>query len=67
MDSGSSLKAESDIGKISADLASSVQCTVEAESELGHIAGAAGGKQDYNGGGPLVTLTTQIGAISVNN
>lgn len=66
MDSGSSLKAESDIGKISADLASSVQCTVVAESELGHIAGAAGGKQDYNGGGPLVSLTTQIGAISVN-
>ncbi|AIQ59251.1 hypothetical protein [Paenibacillus borealis] len=68
MDNGSSLKATSDIGKISADLASSVQCTVEANSELGHIAGAASGKQqDYNGGGPLVSLTTQIGAISVNN
>ena len=63
----SSLKARSDIGKITADLADSLQCTVEANSELGHIAGAVDGKQqDYNGGGPLVSLTTQIGAISVN-
>lgn len=67
MESGSSLKAKSDIGKISAGLSGSVQCTVKADSELGHIAGiAAGERQDYNGGGPLVSLTTQIGAISVN-
>ncbi|WNS44762.1 hypothetical protein [Paenibacillus sp. MMS20-IR301] len=67
MESGSSLKARSDIGRITADLDHSLQCTVKADSELGHIAGAEAGKpQDYNGGGPLVSLTTQIGAISVN-
>jgi hypothetical protein len=68
MDNGSSLKATSDIGKITVELADSVQCTVEAKSELGHIAGAESGKQQkYGGGGPLVSLTTQIGAISINN
>ncbi|WP_339218327.1 hypothetical protein [Paenibacillus sp. FSL H8-0332] len=67
MNQGSSLKAKSDIGRISADLSASTECTVKARSELGHISGANNGKsKDYNGGGPLVSLTTQIGAISVN-
>lgn len=67
MNQGSSLKAKSDIGRISADLSASTECTVKARSELGHISGADNGKsKDYNGGGPLVSLTTQIGAISVN-
>ncbi|KAI7243742.1 hypothetical protein KC345_g12164 [Hortaea werneckii] len=67
LNSGSRLKVKSDIGKITADLADSLQCTIEAKSELGHIAGALSGEQqDYNGGGPLISLNTQIGAISVN-
>ncbi|WP_405114189.1 hypothetical protein MHH28_09290 [Paenibacillus sp. FSL K6-1217] len=67
MNQGSSLKAKSDIGRISADLSASTECTVKARSELGHISGADNGKsKDYNGGGPLMSLTTQIGAISVN-
>ncbi|MEK5031672.1 hypothetical protein MKY96_09520 [Paenibacillus sp. FSL R7-0302] len=66
MTKGSSLKAKSDIGRISADLSASTACTVKASSELGHISGADNGTpKDYNGGGPLVSLTTQIGAISV--
>lgn len=67
MDSGSSLKAKSGIGRISAELADSLPCTVKASSELGHISGTGDGKtRDFNGGGPLITLNTQIGAISVN-
>lgn len=67
MDSGSSLKAKSEIGRISADLADSLPCTVKASSELGNISGTGDGKtRDFNGGGPLITLSTQIGAISVN-
>lgn len=66
MDSGSSLKAKSEVGRISAELADSLPCTVEASSELGHISGTGDGKtRDFNGGGPLITLSTQIGAISV--
>lgn len=65
MTSGSSLKASSDVGAIKASLASGLSCTVKASSDLGGISGVSKGKQDYNGGGPLLTLTTEIGAISV--
>lgn len=49
MKNSSSLKAKSDIGKISASLDSSLKCTVEASSELGHISGTGSGKLDLNG------------------
>ncbi|AIQ47888.1 hypothetical protein R70723_19760 [Paenibacillus sp. FSL R7-0273] len=65
METGSSLKASSAIGAIKAHLASSLNCTVKASSELGGISGVADGKQDYNEGGPLLSLSTEIGAISV--
>ncbi|MBW4081370.1 hypothetical protein [Paenibacillus sp. S150] len=65
MKSGSSLKASSDIGNITADLDSGLKCTVSAKSELGHIAGTGSGKTDFNGGGPLLSLSTQIGSITV--
>ncbi|WP_042203587.1 DUF4097 family beta strand repeat-containing protein [Paenibacillus camerounensis] len=65
METGSSLKASSDIGAIKASLAAGLKCTVKASSELGSVSGAAEGKQDYNGGGPLLSLSTEIGAISV--
>lgn len=67
MDSGSSLKAKSDVGMITASLASGLKCTVAASSELGQISGTASGKQDFNGGGPLLSLSTEIGSISVIN
>ncbi|MEK4059005.1 MULTISPECIES: hypothetical protein [Paenibacillus] len=67
MKNGSSLKAKSDIGKISASLDSSLKCTVEASSELGHISGTGSGKHDLNGGGPLLSLSTEIGSISIQN
>lgn len=67
MKSGSSLKAKSDIGMITASLGSDLKCTVSASSELGSITGTSAGKQDFNGGGPLLSLSTEIGAISVKN
>lgn len=65
MNNGSSLKASSEIGAIKASLAGKLHCTVKADSELGAISGVTAGKQDYNGGGPLLSLSTEIGAISV--
>lgn len=65
MTSGGSLTASSDIGAIKASLASGLNCTVKASSDLGTISGVSEGKQDYNGGGPLLSLSTEIGAISV--
>ncbi|WP_342435974.1 DUF4097 family beta strand repeat-containing protein [Paenibacillus sp. FSL L8-0436] len=67
MKNSSSLKAKSDIGKISASLDSSLKCTVEASSELGHISGTGSGKLDLNGGGPLLSLSTEIGSISIQH
>ncbi|MNC33964.1 hypothetical protein D3C75_823760 [compost metagenome] len=65
MKAGSSLKAHSDIGKVIADLDSSLKCTVSAKSELGQITGTGAGKTDIKGGGPLLSLSTQIGSITV--
>ncbi|UQZ32142.1 hypothetical protein C2I18_00385 [Paenibacillus sp. PK3_47] len=67
MQKGSSLKASSNIGTVSADLAANLQCTVEAKSDLGEISGTGKGRQDFNGGGPLLSLSTDIGSISVQN
>lgn len=65
MESGSSLKAKTDVGSLSAVLDDDVKCSLEATSELGHISGVTNGKADFNGGGPLISLTSQIGAITV--
>lgn len=65
MTSHSSLTASSDVGAIKTTLASGLKCTVKASSELGAISGVSKGKQDYNGGGPLLALSTEIGAITV--
>ncbi|QSF42962.1 hypothetical protein [Paenibacillus tianjinensis] len=67
MTSGSSLTASSDVGAIKTTLASGLKCTVKASSELGAISGVSKGKQDYNGGGPLLALSTEIGAITVRD
>lgn len=65
MESESSLKARSDIGKITADLSSGLKCTVSTKSELGQITGSGSEKKEMNGGGPLISLSTQIGSITV--
>ncbi|MHA6529285.1 hypothetical protein [Paenibacillus sp. BAC0078] len=67
MEPGSSLNVKSEIGKITASLASNLKCTVEASSELGQITGTSKGKKEFNGGGPLLSLSTQIGSIAVQN
>lgn len=67
MQSSSSLKASSSLGAITASLAPDLNCTVEAKSDLGQISGIGKGKQDLNGGGPLLSLSTDIGSISVQN
>lgn len=65
MESGSSLKAKTDVGSLSAVLDDDVKCSVEAKSELGHITGVTNGKADFNGGGPLLSLSSEIGSITV--
>ncbi|MDQ0192754.1 hypothetical protein [Paenibacillus wynnii] len=67
MKAKSSLKVKTDIGSISASLAKSLQCSLEIESELGVINGAEDGKSEINGGGPLISLSSSIGAITIDN
>jgi len=67
MKDGSSFKARTEVGSLTAVLAESLKCTLEAKSELGSITGAAGGTKELNGGGPLISLSTQIGAITIQN
>lgn len=63
--SGSSLTSTSQVGSITAALPDDLQYSLETSSELGQITGADKGTSDVNGGGPLITLSTQIGAIRV--
>ncbi|WP_313637787.1 hypothetical protein [Paenibacillus sp.] len=65
MKNDSSLKAKTNVGSLSAVLADGLKCSVEAESDLGQIKGVEGGKTDINGGGPLLSLSSDIGAITV--
>lgn len=61
----SSLKVKTDVGSIHATLADDLACTLKLDSELGIISGASKGSSDIHGGGPLITLSSSIGAISV--
>ncbi|MRN56775.1 hypothetical protein [Paenibacillus monticola] len=65
MKNGSSLKVKSDIGSLTAILANDLKCSLDIESELGQITGATNGTSELGGGGPLLSLSTQIGAITV--
>lgn len=60
------LEANTNIGSLSASLADSLKCSLETKSELGVITGAVDGKSDINGGGPLITLTSSLGAITID-
>ena len=62
---GSSLKASAEVGSIIATLPSSLAYSLKTETDLGKVTGAAKGKSDINGGGPLLTLTTSVGFIKV--
>ena len=64
---GSSLKATTDVGNLTAKLPSSLAYKLKTETDLGKVTGAVKGKSDINGGGPLITLTTSVGIITVNN
>lgn len=66
MDGSSSLKVEVAVGSIDVTLANSVQCNLTAESDVGHIKGVSKGTNEINGGGPLLSLTSNIGSINVN-
>lgn len=66
MAAGSSLKAKTDVGSLNAVLSKSLQCNLVTKSELGPISGAASGESEINGGGPLLSLSSSIGAISVD-
>lgn len=66
IDPDSSLKVKTDIGSLTASLEKSLKCTLDTKSELGVITGAVKGKSDVNGGGPLISLNTSIGALTVD-
>ena len=65
MDSKSSLTAKTDVGSIKAILAEALQCSLEVNSEIGRAIGVPKGKSDINGGGALISLTSEIGSITV--
>ncbi|MDR0269188.1 DUF4097 family beta strand repeat-containing protein [Paenibacillus sp.] len=61
----SSLKAKTDVGSIHASFADQLSCTLETDSDIGLVSGASKGKQDINGGGPLVALSSSVGNITI--
>jgi hypothetical protein len=65
MDSGSELQAKTDVGSVTATLDPSLACDLETSSELGEINGAAKGRSERGGGGPLIALGTSIGSVTV--
>lgn len=65
MKEDSSLKVRTEVGAIVANLAESLQCSLETKTEVGSITGATKGKSDINGGGPLLSLTSSVGSIMV--
>ncbi|MHA0857506.1 hypothetical protein [Paenibacillus sp. CMAA1364] len=67
MDSKSTLSAKTDVGSIKAILAEQLKCTIEAKSDVGQVVGAPKGKSERNGGGPLLSLTSSVGAVTVEN
>ncbi|WP_379129808.1 DUF4097 family beta strand repeat-containing protein [Paenibacillus sp. sgz500958] len=66
MAEGSSLKAKTDVGSLTAILPESMGCDLETSSELGAITGADSGTSKLNGGGPLLSLSSKIGSITVH-
>ncbi|CAM4478793.1 hypothetical protein U9M73_12700 [Paenibacillus phoenicis] len=65
LDTGGQLQAITDVGSITATLDPSLACDLETSSELGEVIGAAKGRSERGGGGPLVALETSIGSITV--
>ncbi|OAB36789.1 hypothetical protein PMSD_10770 [Paenibacillus macquariensis subsp. defensor] len=65
MDDDSRLEVKTDVGSIHANLAESLQVSLETDSEVGSITGAPRGTSDINGGGPLLSLSTSVGSITI--
>ncbi|OAB45675.1 DUF4097 family beta strand repeat-containing protein [Paenibacillus antarcticus] len=65
MEADSRLEAKTEVGSIHANLAESLQVSLETESEIGSITGAPKGASDINGGGPLLSLSTSVGSITI--
>ncbi|OBZ18409.1 hypothetical protein A8L34_02140 [Bacillus sp. FJAT-27264] len=66
LNEGSSLKAKTDVGPITATLAGGLNYSLEVGSEIGQIKGATKGKSKVGNGGPLVSLSSDVGAITVH-
>ncbi|MGG1879482.1 hypothetical protein ABDI30_18175 [Paenibacillus cisolokensis] len=65
IESGSALKATTDVGTITAKLPPDASYSLRITTDLGRVSGASKGKSDVNGGGPLITLTSSVGSITV--
>jgi hypothetical protein len=65
MESGSNLNVETEVGSIRVILDGTVQCSLKVDSDLGRVVGAPKGKSELNGGGPILSLTSAVGAITV--
>lgn len=64
---GTQLKASTEVGTVTAILPANLAYTLKTATDLGKVSGAAKGKTDINGGGPLLSLQTSLGSISVEN
>ena len=63
----SSLSAKVELGNLVAKVPSTLPSEVEATTELGELTGIDKEGVKLNGGGPLITLTTSVGNITVSH
>ncbi|WP_410771936.1 hypothetical protein [Fontibacillus sp. BL9] len=66
MESGGSLSVKADIGSIDVDLTDLPDVDLETKADVGDISGAPKGKSQRGSGGPLLSLETSVGSITVN-
>ncbi|MNP52140.1 hypothetical protein D3C76_1465100 [compost metagenome] len=67
MESDSNLDVETDVGSIQVNLAETVKCKLKIDSDLGQVVGASKGTSDINGGGPVLSLISAVGSITVDH
>lgn len=65
MESEANVYVKADIGSIVAKLADSLDLDLETKADLGDISGAAKGTSQRGSGGPLLSLETSVGSITV--
>lgn len=67
MDDRSSIKAITEVGSTTAKLSESLQCSLKTKTNFGQISGAPKGNSNINGGGPLLSLASSVGFITIES